>query len=165
MSAITITCENLYNYFVIEEWDEDEKECGTDGFSYTQIYDKIGGNDGDENFEELHDKMFEEIRLNYDDFNAERSCLWVEEVKRRAKWVKGETIYGYSREKHYTYSIWWSKDETKIGYSTWILEPDGYLSFSFNNGYTCNESKYTKYINYIRPSCLYNDKNCNEIKK
>ena len=113
--------------------------------------------------EELHEKMFNEIRLNYEDFNAERSCMWVEEVKRRAKWVRGETIYGYSREKHYTYPIWWSRDKTKIGHYTWVLEADGYVSFSFHNGYTRDETESTKTLNYIRPSCLYNDKNCDEL--
>jgi hypothetical protein len=158
--SITITRENLYDYFVIEEWDNNEK----DGFSYTQKYDIIGGNDEDEGFEELHDKMEEEIRLNYEDFNTERSCMWVEEVKRRAKWVRGETLYGYSREKNYTYNIWWSRDKTKIGYYTWVLEADGYVSFSLFNGYTRDETADTKTVNYIRPSCLYNDKNCDELK-
>jgi hypothetical protein len=163
MSAITITRENLYDYFEFKDWEEDEKNDGTDGFSLEQKYDKIGGNDEDEGFEELHAKMFEEIRLNYEDFNHERSCMWLEEVKRRAKWVRGETIYGYSREKHYTYPIWWSRDKTKIGYYTWVLEADGYVSFSFHNGYTSDETESTKHHQYIRPSCLYNDKNCDEL--
>jgi hypothetical protein len=155
MSAIT--CKNLYKYFVIREWDEEEE----DGFSYEQNYDL----DITEKMnDKLHDKMFQEIRLNYDDFNAKRSCMWVEEVKRRAKWVRGETLYGYSREKHYTYNIWWSRDKEEIGYSTWILEADGYVSFSFSNGYTANETANTKSCNYIRPSCIYNDKNCEELR-
>ena len=152
----TITRENLYDYLVIEEWDD--KEMGIDGFSYTQNYDMVS----DEKCDELNTQMFKEIHLNYDDFNAERSCMWVEEVKRRAKWVRGETLYGYSREKHCTYPISWSRDEKNIGYSTWILEADGYVSFSFHNGYTRNETEHTKCNNYIRPNCLYNDKNCAE---
>jgi len=164
MSSITITRENLYDYFVYTEWDEDEKNDGIDGFSLEQTYDKIGGDDEDEGFEELHEKMFDEINLDYESFNNERSCMWVEEVKRQSKWVRGETLYGYSREKHYTYPIWWSRDRNKIGYSTWILEADGYVSFSFRNGYTKHETKDTKMNNYIRPPCLYNDKNCDELK-
>jgi hypothetical protein len=161
----SITCENLYDYFDIKDWDEDEKREGIDAFTLEQN-NKIGYED-DENddFEKLHDKMFNEIRLNYEDFNAERSCMWVEEVKRRAKWIRGETIYGYSKEKHYTYPIWWSRDKKKIGHYTWILEADGYVSFSFHNGYTRDETENTKCNNYIRPSCLYNDKNCDEITK
>jgi len=154
----TITTENLYNYFVIEEWD-DKRNDGTDGFSYFQSYDEIGDNDEDAGFQELHDKMLNEILLNCDNFKAERSCMWVDEVKRRAKWVRGETLYGDSREKNYTYPIWWSRDKTKIGHSTWILEADGYVSFS--NGYPRDEKKRG---NYIRPPCLYNDKNRDELK-
>jgi len=159
-----ITCGNLYDYFVIEELTEINdgirktlsKKVITEGFYYI-------GKDG-RDIDELDEKMSQEIRLTYDDFNAERSCMWVEEVKRRAKWVRGETLYGDSREKHYTYPIWWSRDKKNIGYSTWILEADGYVSFSLHNGYTDNETEYTKCNNYIRPNCLYNDKNCDEIK-
>ena len=163
-NTIVITRKNLYNYFEIEEWDEDNKACGTDGFGYIQKYDIIGGNSEDKGFDKLHDKMFNEIRLHYEDFNLKRSCMWVEEVKRRAKWVRGETLYGYSREKHYTYQIWWSRDKKNIGYSTWILEADGYVSFSFHNRYNGNETEHTKLNNYIRPNCFYNDKNCAELK-
>jgi hypothetical protein len=162
MTDITITRENLYDYFVINEWEDDESD---NGFTYEQKYDIIGGNDEDEGFEELHKKMFNEIRINYEDFNEKRSCMWVEEVKRRAKWVRGETIYGYTREKHYCYPIWWSRNKKDIGYYTWVLEADGYVSFSFSNGYTRNETEDTKYCNYIRPSCLYNDKNCDELEE
>ena len=158
-TSTTITTENLYNYIVIEEWD-DKSDDGTDGFSYTQNYD-LGITD--EMSDKLHDKMFDEIRLNYDSFNNERSCMWVDEVKRRAKWVRGETLYGDSREKHLSYPIWWSRDKKNIGHSTWILEADGYVSFSFSNGYTMDETADTKWGNYIRPSCLYNDKNCDEL--
>ena len=113
-----------------------------------QNYDLIEGNEEDEGlFEELqHNKMRNnEIDINYHrTFNVEtsRSCMWVEEVKRRAKWVRGETIYGYSREKHYTNPIWWSRDKEKIGgHCTWILEADGYVSFSFLNGYILDETE------------------------
>ncbi len=164
MNSIVITPENLYDYFEFMDWEEHNKKKGTDGFSLEQKYDIIGGNSEDEGFDELHEKMFEEIHLNYENFNHKRSCMWVEEVKRRAKWVRGETIYGYSREKHYTYQIWWSRDKEKIGHYNWILEADGYVSFSFYNGYTDNETESTKYHQYIRPDCLYNDKNCDELK-
>lgn len=152
----TVTTNNLYDFMVINEWDEDEKSNGTDGFSYEQNY-KLGLTD--EMSDNLHDKMFQEIRLNYENFNAERSCMWVEEVKRRAKWVLGETIYGDNREKHMTYPIWWSRDKEKIGCPAFIIEADGYVSIHLFNGYTMNETKHTKKVNYIRPSCLYNDKN------
>jgi len=158
-----ITRENLYNYFKIVEWEKDNI-YNKEGFSLEQKYDLIGGNEEDEGFEELHNKMSNEIRINYEDFNEERSCMWVEEVKRRAKWVRGETLYGYSRETHYKYLIWWSRNKKKIDYSTWILEADGYVSFSLFNGYTTDETEHTKSINYIRPSCLYNDKNCDELE-
>jgi hypothetical protein len=161
--AITITRENLYDYFEVKDWKKNEKDKGTDAFTLKQNYDKIG--DEDEGFEELHEKMFNEISLNYENFNAERSCMWVEEVKRRAKWVRGETLYGYSNEKHYTYSIQWSRDKKNIGSYNWVLEADGYVSFSFRNGYTMDETESTKWKNYIRPSCLYNDKNCDENEK
>lgn len=108
-TSASITCENLYDYIVIEEWDEEDK-TETDGFSYTQNYDLAIT---EEMSDTLHDKMLDEIRLNYENFNNERSCMWVEEVKRRAKWVRGETLYGYSREKHLTYPIWWSRDKEK----------------------------------------------------
>lgn len=152
MSATPITRENIYDYFVIEEWRDVEN-----GFIYSQSYDKIGVG-----FEELHHKMFAEIRLNYENFTAERSCMWVEEVKRRANWVRGETICGESREKHYTYQIWWSKKRMESGYYDWVIEADGYVSFVFRNGYTRNETTDTKYSQYIRPDCLYNDKNCDK---
>ena len=142
--------EDLYDNFVIEEWDK--KDDGTDGFSYIQNHDL-------DLIDEIDNKMNNEICLNYENFNAERSCMWVEEVKRRAKWVRGETIYGDNREKHYTYPIWWSRDKTKIGYYTWILEGDGYVSFLLHNGYTRDDNANTKYKNFIRPECLYNDKN------
>jgi hypothetical protein len=141
--------EDLYDNFVIQEWDNKD-----DGFSYI-----------DKNLDEdeiLHDKMNNEICLNYENFNAKRSCMWVDEVKLRSKWVRGETIYGDSREKHYTYSIWWSRDKKKIGYYSWILEADGYVSFSLRNGYTLNETDNTKSRNFIRIECLYNDKNLDE---
>ena len=163
-SKIVITPENIYNYFVIEEWDEDDKS-DYDGFSYFQKYDIIGGNDEDAGFDELHDKMFDEIHLNYEGFNNKRSCMWVDEVKRRAKWIRGETIYGDSREKHYCYPIWWSRNREDIGRPTWILEADGYVSFSFSNGYTMDETADTKWGNYIRPYCLYNNKNCDELEE
>jgi hypothetical protein len=114
---------------------------------------------------DLHQKMLNEIRLSYDDFNEKRSCMWVNEVKRRAKWVRGETLYGYSREKHNTYPIWWSRNKKEIGVPTWILEADGYVSFSFTNGYTDNETSHTKFTTYIRTDCLYNDENCEELKE
>ncbi len=159
-TPITITRENIYDYLVIEEWEQDEDEDDKNGFSYTENYDLLLR---DETSEILHEKMFNEIHLNYNNFTAERSCMWVEEVKRRANWVKGETLYGYSREKHLTYPIWWSRDEKDIGHSTWILEADGYVAFSFRNGYTSNETVNTKHHHYIRPDCLYNDKNCDKI--
>lgn len=162
-AEMSITRENIYDYFEFKDWEEDEKDEGIDAFTLLQKYDKIGGNDGDTGFDELHEKMCNEIRLNYESFCEERSCMWVEEVKRRSKWVRGETLYGYSREKHYTYNIWWSRDKKNIGCS-WVLEADGYISFEFNNGYTRTETKYTKHTNYIRPDCLYNDKNCEEEK-
>lgn len=155
MSAIT--CDNIYDYFVYKNVEKDEIDEGTDAFTLVQCHDAVGCD-----FEELHDKMTNEIQLSYDDFNAERSCMWVDEVKRRTKWAIGDTIYGSAREKHYSYCIWWSRDKTKIGYYTWILEADGYVSFSLCNGYTRAETANTKKINYIRPSCLYNDKNCDE---
>jgi len=156
MNQRSITPKNIYDNFVIEEWEQDKKDDGTDGFSYIENCD----NKEDET---LDDQMNNEFNLNYENFTAERSCMWIEEVKRRSKWVMGETLYGFSREKHCTYPIWWSRDKTKIGYYTWILEADGYVSFSINNGYTRNETNDTKNINYIRPSCLYNDKNCDEL--
>lgn len=144
------TCDNLYNNFVIQEWDN--KDDGTDGFSYIQ-------NDANEEDETIHDQINNEINLNYENFNAKRSCMWVEEIKRRSKWVRGETIYGFNREKYCTYQICWSRDKTKIGFYNWILEADGYVSFLLCNGYTTDETANTKFKNYIRPSCLYNDKN------
>jgi hypothetical protein len=138
-------CDDLYNNFVIQEWDD--KDDGTDGFSY------IHNDDNEE------DQMNNEINLNYENFNAKRSCMWVEEIKRRSKWVRGETIYGFNREKYCTYQICWSRDKTKIGFYNWILEADGYVSFLLCNGYTTDETANTKFMNYIRPSCLYNDKN------
>jgi hypothetical protein len=162
----TITKENLYDFMVINEWDQYDKKGYDDAFSYEQNY-KLTKSLGftDENEEALHDKMFHEIRLNYENFNAERSCMWVEEVKRRAKWVIGETIYGDNREKHMTYPIWWSRDKKKIGCPSFIIEADGYVSIQLFNGYTMNETTNTKKVNYIRPSCLYNDKNCDELNK
>jgi hypothetical protein len=148
--SIKITRDNLYNYYTYTDQE--------DGFSLEQ------NEKGDEVFEELNEKMYDEIRLNYRNFNNERSCMWMEEVKRRAKWVRGETIYGFSEENHYTYSIWWSRDKAKIGYYTWVLDADGYVSFSLHNGYTDTNTESSKYLNYIRPSCLYNDKNCDELK-
>lgn len=160
----TITCENLYDFMVINEWDQHDKEGYDDAFSYEQNY-KLTKSLGftDENDEALHDKMFKEIRISYELGLNDRSCMWVEEVKRRAKWVRGETIYGDNREKHNTYPIWWSRDKEKIGFPTFIIEADGYVSIGFCNGYTRTETAYTKKVNYIRPSCLYNDKNCDEI--
>jgi hypothetical protein len=164
MELPSITCENLYDYFVVEDFERGEVE-DCDGFYLEQNYDLTKSlSFTDEMEEQLHNKIFNEIHLNYDTFNTTRSCMWVEEVKRRAKWTRGETLYGYSREKHLTYPIWWSRDKTKIGsYFAWILDADGYVSFPLHNGYTRNETEDIKIINYIRLECLYNDKNCNEV--
>ena len=155
----TITRENLYDFMVINEWDEDEKEGCDDAFSYQQNYDL---NLTDEMSDTLHDKMLKEIRISYELGLTDRSCMWVEEVKRRAKWVRGETIYGDNREKHNTYPIWWSRNKEKIRCPSFIIEADGYVSIHFFNGYTRNETTNTKKVNYIRPDCLYNDKNSRE---
>ncbi len=163
--SITITARNLYNYMEIIEWDEDDKYEGTDGFSLgVKEGQGIAIDEDDKNFDKISRKMNDEIYLYYENFNHKRSCMWVEEVKKRANWVKGETIYGFAREKHYQYNISWSRDKTKIGYCAWILEADGYLSLAFHNGYTLNQTEDTKFILYIRPNCLYNDKNSKESR-
>ena len=160
MATPPINYGNIYNYFVIEEWEQDEKN----GFSYVENYDlKVENYIWKNGEDDLHEQMLMEFSLDYDNFSKKRSCMWVNEVKRRAKWVRGETLYGYSREKHDTYPIWWSRDKKEIGVPTWILEADGYVSLSFTNGYTNNETEDTKYTNYIRPSCIYNDENCEEL--
>lgn len=143
-----MNCFEVYaNLKVVEFETLDE---GTNGFYY-----EINNDDCD--YDIVDDIMMDEIHLNYENFSKERCCMWVEEVKKRAKWVKGMTLYGYAREKHCTYQIWWSEDKKNIGHYTWILEADGYLSLCFYNGYTTNKHDNTKYLNYIRPECLYNN--------
>ena len=144
-----MNCFEIYSNLNVVEFETLEE--GTDGFYY-EI-------NSDCDIEAIDDIMMNEFHLNYKNFSEERCCKWVEEVKKRANWVEGMTLYGYSREKHYSYQFWWSENKNNIGHYTWILESDGYLSLCFYNGYTTNEYNDSKYNNYIRPDCLYNDQN------
>jgi hypothetical protein len=152
--AKRITLKTLYTYYTIEEWDDE------DGFSYIPTDEMVNGIE-----DRVDDKMINEFEIGYERGMTKRSCMWAEEVKRRAKWVRGETIYGFTREKHCTYQISWVKDKKEIGFYTYVIEADGYLSLNFFNGYTNKETSDTKWRNYIRPSCLYNNKVCNLLEK
>ena len=152
--------KKIYDYFVIQEWED--KEEGIDGFSLIQNYNLDFTDEMEDN---IHNIMFDEFNISYDSGFNNRCCKWVDYVKERANWIKGETIYGFNREKHLAYQISWSRDKKNIGYYTFIIDTDGYISFSLHNGYTKTENNDIKYINYIRPSCLHNDKVCMELNK
>jgi hypothetical protein len=140
-----ITLENLYTFYTIEEMTDDT------GFCYIPI-------ESEENTDKMDDKMMNEFNISYELGMTGRSCMWADEVKRRANWVQGETIYGYTREKYRTHQVSWSKN--KIGFYNYVIEADGFLSLCFHNAYTMNVTNDTKWKNDIRPCCLYNDKVC-----
>lgn len=148
--AKRITLKNLYNFYAIEVWDTDQT-----GFCYvpTDKMEKLEEKTQDK----IWNKMMDEFTINYERGMTKRSCMWADEVKRRANWVQGETLYGQTREKYTTYQVWWSKDKKDIGSPDFVIEADGFLSLRFFNGYTLTDTKDTKWINYIRPCCLYND--------
>jgi len=141
-----INLKTLYTFYTIEDMDDT-------GFRYIPI-------ESDEKTQDkIDDKMRNEFTINYERGMTNRSCMWADEVKRRANWVQGETIYGYTREKHSTYQVSWSKNKD-IGFYNYLIEADGFLSLCFYNAYTATVSNDTKWINYIRPICMYNDKVC-----
>ena len=89
-----MNCFEVYSNLKVSEFETLDE--GTNGFYY-----KINNDDCD--FDAISDAMTNEFHLDYQNFSKERCCKWVEEVKRRAGWIQGMTLYGYAREKHYSF--------------------------------------------------------------
>lgn len=142
------TIKNILTYFKIEEWEDEEV-----GFSFIE---KGYTYDNEKLFDKIHTKMYNEIRMSFGD-KKKKSLMWIEEVKHRSNWKKGDIIYGYAREKHYTYQIDWNKNEKKM-FPTFIIDPQGFVALSVFNHYSSEETDLIKDVSYIRPNSLYNDK-------
>ena len=151
------TIKNIYNKFIkFEVWtDEDRQEWDEYEGGFSMYYHHLDCDD--KTGEKLFRIMFNEIRGSFAD--KKKSLMWVDEVKRLSNWKKGETIYGYAREKHLNFIVWWSREEKDIGgCSTFTIDPQGFVALSYHNNYTNEETDLIKRSLYIRPDSLYNDK-------
>jgi hypothetical protein len=158
------TIGNLYKKFVnFTVWsDEDREEWDTYDAGFTMNY---SDKDYDEKTNDtLFRMMYDEIRGNLQN-TKKKSLMWCEKVKQLSNWKKGEIIYGYSRERHNDFNIWFSKNKENIGYSTFIIDVEGYIALVYNNQYTLKETEDIKNSVYIRPDSLYNDKMLKENQK
>ena len=155
-----LTIKNILTYFEIEEWREDECNIpdGYNGFTFIEKEGEFPNeSDNEKLFNKIHDKMSYEISCRIAD--KKKSLMWVEEVKRRSNWKKGDTIYGVTKEEGDTYDIGWSREKQIIRRPYFIIDPEGFIAFvCFNMNYSWEETDLIKNYFYIRPDSLYNDK-------
>lgn len=150
------TIRNLYKNFIkFEVWNEEDKqEWDTYEGGFTMGY--LHNENLDEKIKEkLFHLLYNEIRSNIGE--KKKSLMWVEQVKKISNWKKGETIYGYTREKHYEFNVWFSRNKEDIGLPMFIIEPSGYVSLYCFNNYSHNETEEIKNGFYVRSHSIYND--------
>ena len=147
---MSITIENIHNHIRYDLYDcEDDLESFAISWDYeNKKVDKI---------------MTEET--NYYLNSKRQNLMWVEIIKNKIKWVKGEEIYIFIKcNCDGAFWCWFSRDRSKVGYVSMIIEKSGYVSRQCYNYYTDDKTEDIKYGLYIRVSSYYNDAICDLIR-
>ncbi len=145
----TISVDNLHHHIKYDDYD-------IDGDVLVITWD-------DEN-EILDDLMNEEIRPT---LGSKLNLMWIEKLKEKANWKENtEELYAYVKNNcDGAFYVWYSKNKKDIGFVDIIIEKNGYVSRNYFNLYNWDTTDDIKHRNYIRTESVYNDCNCDKIKK
>ena len=99
-----------------------------------------------------------------------KSLLWIEEIKKIAKWKQGEMLWINTKtygDGHFI--AWWNTDVNCLGNSCAdiIIEPTGYCVMRHFNHYSSNDDKENNitWKVMIRVDSVYNDNISKQISK
>jgi hypothetical protein len=104
-------------------------------------------------------------RIMCDDFRPilgkKLNLMWVDKIKEKAKWSKGEIIYINTIVKYGETFCWFSRDREENGIKHFIIDKLGYVSVRYYNNYTFEEhTEDLKHYFYVRADSYYNDLIC-----
>jgi len=146
MSRPYFALKNLHNHI---KYDEDEwvREEGKNVLNISWDY----------NNEKVDKLMNAEHRPS---FNDKLNMMWVEKLKEKSGWIKGEKLFAYLKSNSDGYfNIWYSKNKEEVGLANLIIEPTGYVSRAYFNNYTTDQYKddNIQYLFYMRTESIYNN--------
>ena len=98
-------------------------------------------------------------------FNDKLNMMWVNKLKEKSGWIKGEKLYAFLKSNSDGYfNIWYSNIKEEIGLAHLIIEPTGFVSRLYFNNYVTDQynDDEIKYHFYIRTECTYNDLICED---
>ena len=138
--------KSLYTVGFLEDFAEDQQN----GISISWDYENA----------EI-DKM-----MTSNELNCRLDLMWVEDIKKRAEWVSGEELYLRTKSNcDGTFYCWYERNKSAQFLWDYIIEKDGYVVKRYFNNYSSNETDEIKYIFYIRPDSIYNDRICDLLNK
>jgi hypothetical protein len=144
MSHQYFTLKNLHNHIKYDEWvQEEDKNVLNISWDY--------------NNEKLDKLMNTEHRPL---INNKLNMMWIEKLKEKSGWVKGEKLYVYLKSNSDGYfNVWYSKNKEEYGVSDLIIEPTGYVSRAYFNNYSTDQYKEDniQYHFYMRTESIYNN--------
>lgn len=144
MSRQYFTLNNLHNHIKYDEWvQEEDKNVLNISWDY--------------NNEKLDKLMNAEHRPL---FNDKLNMMWIEKLKEKSGWVKGEKLYAVLKSNSDGYfNVWYSKNKEEYGVNDLIIEPTGYVSRAYFNNYSTDQYKEDniQYHFYIRTESIYNN--------
>ena len=106
--------------------------------------------------EEIDTLMGDEFRGRLDQMGR-KNLMWIEEVKNRANWKKGETLTLMTKSNcDGCCYVWWYLDKRPIVLCDVMIEPNGYAVLQHLNHYTYVNT-YNPYVLMIRSESVYND--------
>ena len=149
MSRPYFTLKNLHNHIKYD----DDKWVQEEGKKVLMI-------SWDHNNEKVDKLMTAEYKPS---FNDKLNMMWVEKLKEKSEWIKGEKLYAFLKSNSDGYfNVWYSKNKEEIGFADLIIEPTGYVSRAYFNNYTMDQYKEDdiQYVFYMRTESIYNNFIC-----
>lgn len=149
MSRPYFTLKSLHNHI---KYDQDEcvQEEGK----------KVLNISWDYNNEKIDKLMTAEHRPEFGD---KLNMMWVEKLKEKSGWVKGEKLYAFLKSNSDGYfNVWYSKNKEEVSLVHLIIEPTGYVSRAYFNNYTMDQYKEddVQYVFFMRTESIYNNFIC-----
>ena len=92
--------------------------------------------------------------------NDKLNMMWVEKLKEKSGWVKGEKLYAVLKSNSDGYfNVWYSNDKEEYVVNDLIIEPTGYVSRIYFNKYSFDQYKEDniQHFFYMRTISIYNN--------
>ena len=147
MNSNSDLIETLHEHitYEYEEFNEDGKMTGRLTVMWDYENDEIDNFMNNEYRGDLHEM-------------GRKNLMWIEEVKARANWKKGETLTLFTRMKFDgEFFVFWNLDKSIIHWIDVMIEPAGYAVLKHFNHYT-SDSSCNPHTVMIRSNSVYNDK-------